>query len=84
MTDDQQPNDSPGFIPPHGGYEKLKSYQMSVLVYDASFILKESSSGTKFPAHLSKQKRSRFAARVNFSLPRLMQRLGASALCRSP
>jgi four helix bundle suffix protein len=23
MTDDQQQNDSPGFIPPHGGYEKL-------------------------------------------------------------
>jgi len=23
-------------IPPHGGYEKLKSYQMSVLVYDAT------------------------------------------------
>jgi four helix bundle suffix protein len=26
----------PGLIPPHGGYEKLKSYQMSVLVYDAT------------------------------------------------
>jgi len=25
-----------GLIPPHGGYEKLKSYQMSVLVYDAT------------------------------------------------
>jgi four helix bundle suffix protein len=36
MTDASQQNDSPGFIPPHGGYEKLKSYQMSVLVYDAT------------------------------------------------
>lgn len=35
MTDspDQQPA---GFIPPHGGYDDLKSYQMSVLVYDAT------------------------------------------------
>src|SRR5437667_10825076 len=30
------PDDQPGFIPPHGGYEKLKSYQMSELVYDAT------------------------------------------------
>ena len=30
------PDDQPGFIPPHGGYEKLKCYQMSVLVYDAT------------------------------------------------
>jgi restriction system protein len=28
--------DQPGFIPPHGGYDKLKCYQMSVLVYDAT------------------------------------------------
>ena len=27
---------SPGLIPPHGGYEKLQSYQMSVLVDDAT------------------------------------------------
>ena len=33
MTDSQ---DAPGFIPPHGGYEKLRSYQMSVIVYDAT------------------------------------------------
>jgi four helix bundle suffix protein len=26
----------PGLIPPHGGYETLQSYQMSVLVYDAT------------------------------------------------
>jgi hypothetical protein len=33
----QQPHQpGPGLIPPHGGYEKLKSYQMSVLVYDAT------------------------------------------------
>jgi four helix bundle suffix protein len=25
-----------GFIPPHGGYKKLKSYQKSVVVYDAT------------------------------------------------
>ncbi len=30
------PDDQPGFIPPHGGYDKLRSYQMSVLVYDAT------------------------------------------------
>src|ERR1039457_6228631 len=29
-------DDQPGFIPPHGGYDKLKCYQMSVLVYDAT------------------------------------------------
>jgi len=33
MTD---PQNETGFIPPHGGYENLKSYQMSVLVYDAT------------------------------------------------
>ena len=33
MTDSQN---ELGFIPPHGGYENLKSYQMSVLVYDAT------------------------------------------------
>jgi len=36
MTDTPQPNDSPGFIPPHGGYRELKSFQMSELVYDAT------------------------------------------------
>src|SRR6266700_3096183 len=36
MTDSSDANKLPGFIPPHGGYETLKSYQMSVLVYDAT------------------------------------------------
>ncbi len=36
MTDSSGPERQPGFIPPHGGYDKLKSYQMSVLVYDAT------------------------------------------------
>ncbi|MGA3266533.1 MAG: four helix bundle suffix domain-containing protein [Verrucomicrobiota bacterium] len=36
MSNSSSPNDSPGFIPPHGGYDKLQSYQMSVLVYDAT------------------------------------------------
>lgn len=36
MTNPPDPEKQPGFIPPHGGYEKLKSYQMSVLVYDAT------------------------------------------------
>lgn len=36
MTDPSTPENRPGFIPPHGGYENLKSYQMSVLVYDAT------------------------------------------------
>ena len=30
------PTPGPGLIPPHGGYEKLKSYQNSVIVYDAT------------------------------------------------
>ncbi len=29
-------NEPEKLIPPHGGYEKLQSYQMSVLVYDAT------------------------------------------------
>src|SRR5439155_20473335 len=36
MTDASDAEDQRGFIPPHGGYEQLKSYQMSVLVYDAT------------------------------------------------
>ena len=32
----QAPKPTPGLIPPHGGYETLKSYQMSVLVHDAT------------------------------------------------
>jgi four helix bundle suffix protein len=36
MTDSAYSEKRPGFIPPHGGYETLKSYQMSVLVYDAT------------------------------------------------
>jgi four helix bundle suffix protein len=36
MTNSPGPEDQPGFIPPHGGYDKLKGYQMSVLVYDAT------------------------------------------------
>src|SRR5580698_8882183 len=31
----KKPDDS-RLIPPHGGYEQLKSYRMSVLVYDAT------------------------------------------------
>lgn len=30
------PEQNPGLVPPHGGYEKLQSYQMSLLVYDAT------------------------------------------------
>ena len=36
MTDASDSEKQPGFIPPHGGYVNLKSYQMSVLVYDAT------------------------------------------------
>ncbi len=33
-------NEKPtGFIPPHGGYQKLMSYQMAEIVYDARYIL---------------------------------------------
>lgn len=30
------PNSTPGFIPPHGGYERLLSYRKSEIVYDAT------------------------------------------------
>jgi four helix bundle protein len=36
MTNPPDPENQPGFIPPHGGYAGLKAYQMSVLVYDAT------------------------------------------------
>ena len=36
MTDSSINPRRPGFIPPHGGYEQLKSFQMPVLVYDAT------------------------------------------------
>ena len=32
MTNPPEPEKQAGFIPPHGGYDKLKGYQMSVLV----------------------------------------------------
>ena len=31
-------NNSPGLIPPHGGYAELQSYKMSELVYDATVV----------------------------------------------
>ena len=33
---DKQDKPSPGLIPPHGGYRKLKSYQNAEIVYDAT------------------------------------------------
>jgi four helix bundle suffix protein len=36
MANTPDSENQPGFIPPHGGYESLKGYQMSVLVYDAT------------------------------------------------
>lgn len=36
MTNAPSPEEQPGFIPAHGGYDKLQAYQMSVLVYDAT------------------------------------------------
>jgi four helix bundle suffix protein len=35
MTD---PKDSPGLIPPHGGYRELQSYQMAEIVFDATAL----------------------------------------------
>lgn len=35
MTDKQK---SPQFIPPHGAYRELQSYQMSEIVYDATVV----------------------------------------------
>lgn len=34
--DRRDQGDVPGFIPPHGGYEQLHSYQKAVIVYDAT------------------------------------------------
>jgi len=36
MSNMTHPPDSPGFIPPHGGYEKLLSFQMARIVYDGT------------------------------------------------
>src|SRR5881296_3832959 len=36
MANSSGPENQPGFIPPHGGYRELKSFQMSELVYDAT------------------------------------------------
>jgi len=36
MTNPSSPENQPGFIPPHGGYRELKSYEMSELVYDST------------------------------------------------
>src|SRR3989442_14256351 len=36
MTNSSDSGKQPGFIPPHGGYRELKSFQMSELVYDAT------------------------------------------------
>jgi len=36
MTNSSEDPEQPGFIPPHGGYNDLKSYQMSILVYDGT------------------------------------------------
>jgi len=30
------PSNSAGFIPPHGGYKNLRSYQKALIVYDAT------------------------------------------------
>jgi len=35
MTD---PKESPGIIPPHGGYRELQSYQMAEIVFDATGV----------------------------------------------
>ncbi len=34
MSNNTNPQNSPGFIPAHGGYEKLVSFQMARIVYD--------------------------------------------------
>lgn len=31
-------NDTPHFIPPHGGYEQLLSYQKALIVFDGTVI----------------------------------------------
>jgi four helix bundle suffix protein len=36
MTNSSTPEEQPGFIPPHGGFRELKSYQMAEIVYDAT------------------------------------------------
>ncbi len=34
-------NDTPHFIPPHGGYEQLLSYQKALVVFDGTKEAKE-------------------------------------------
>lgn len=36
QSDCSKPRETPGVIPPHGGYRDLKSYQMAEIVYDAT------------------------------------------------
>ena len=36
MSNSPSSDKQPGFIPPHGGYQGLKSYQMAQIVYDAT------------------------------------------------
>jgi four helix bundle suffix protein len=37
-SDNKQPGDRPDLIPPHGGYQDLKSYQMSEIVHDGTVV----------------------------------------------
>ncbi len=37
LYDRQIMNDQPGFIPPHGNYQELLSYQKAEVVYDMTF-----------------------------------------------
>ncbi len=45
------PERQPGFIPPHGGYRDLKSYQMAEIVYDATVKFCDRFIGPKSRTH---------------------------------
>ena len=38
-AEDEEDNMAQGFIPPHGGYASLRSFQMAQIVYDATVAL---------------------------------------------
>lgn len=44
-------NEKPAIIPPHGGYRKLKSYQTTEIIYDATVVFCDSLIGKRSRTH---------------------------------
>ena len=38
QSENKRGGDSPGIMPPHGGYRDLKAYQMAEIVFDATAV----------------------------------------------